>query len=39
MMRLWVSNLPRKPKNKVSDEPKQNLTQGLVNRKPVEAPK
>ena len=31
-------NLPRKPKNKVSEEPRQNQGRGLVEQKLVEAP-
>ena len=38
IMHLLIRNLPRKPNNLVSEEPRQNKGRGLVDRKLVEAP-
>ena len=38
IMHLWARNLPRKPNNLVSKEPRHNKGWGLVDRKLVEAP-
>ena len=37
-MHVWAGNLPRKPNNNVSEEPRQNKGRELVDRKLVEAP-
>ena len=38
MMYLWARNFPCKPKNLLSEEPKQNKGRGLLDHKLVEAP-